>query len=245
MIVNSPRATSAAPTLMLWRRVKPVTLPGQVAAHELAADRDRHRHQQPDGDVAGAAPRSTSRPNAKKKIAAAKSRRPRSCCSIWSRTSLPDSRMPASSAPTASESPAASPERAPPMRDRQGAEQELLAVEPRARSRSIAWWAQRPTSRNATTNASAMAAVAAISSAAHRLAGRQRRRDAQEERDRQVLEDQDAQHEVGLVVGQAAQVEERPRDDAAARDVDQPGQQHRLGAGPEQGDAHRQAERRR
>ena len=70
--------------------------------------------------------------------------------------------MPASSAPTASESPAASASAAPPMAIARAPSSKLLAVEARG-DRSIAWWAQRPTIRNATTNASAMAAVATIS----------------------------------------------------------------------------------
>ena len=61
----------------------------------------------------------------------------------------------------------------------------------------------------------------AISSPPTDSPGGQGRGDAQEEGDGEVLEHQDAQHEVGLVVGQPAQVEERAGDDAAARHVDQ------------------------
>ena len=149
--------------------------------------------------------------------------------------------MPASSAPTASESPAASARAAPPSAIAR-APSSSCSRSRRGPIASIAWWAQRPTIRNATTNASATAAVADDLRPAHRLAGRQRGRHPQEDRDGQVLEDQHPEDEVGLVVAQAAQVEERPRDDAAARDVDQPGEQHRLRRGPEQDDPHRQAQ---
>ena len=53
--------------------------------------------------------------------------------------------------------------------------------------------------------------------AAHRVAAGERRGDPQEHGDRQVLEHEHAQHEVGLVVAQALHVEQGPGHDAAAR----------------------------
>ena len=59
---------------------------------------------------------------------------------------------------------------------------------------------------------------------------------AQEQGDGQVLEDQHPEHQVGLVVREPAQVEQGARDDAAARDVDEAGDEHglRTGAGERQ-----------
>ncbi len=130
MIVNSPRATRDEPTLTLCaagEARRPARQDTRRPAYRPPRSARRRPARAP--SLSRVSLRSTSSPNAKKKIAAAKSRSPSSCCSIWSRISEPESRMPARSAPTASESP-----RPPPARRRRSRSREPPAGAARGRA---------------------------------------------------------------------------------------------------------------
>ena len=133
--------------------------------------------------------------------------------------------MPAISAPIASDRPSSSATAAMPTRKPKTASRKNSSGS-RSSRRSSGRASQRDAASPAVTKASALADE-------HERLGRPaaaRGGEAEHERDREVLEDEDREHEVGLVVGEPAEVDQPLDRDRARGDVDAGGEDERREA---------------
>ena len=145
--------------------------------------------------------------------------------------------MPAMSAPIASERPSSSAIAAVPTRKPKVASRKSSSGS-RSSRRSSGLESQRDAASPAVMNPSAFATR--ISRLGDLAAAR--RREAEHQRDRDVLEDEDREHEVGLVVAEPAEVREPLHRDRARRDVDARGEDQRCGRRAERREPDDQAE---
>ena len=190
MIVNSPRATRAEPTLTLCRRVKPVARPATNPATSLP----------PTATGTATASQSAASPACAEVDLQAEGEEEDRGGEVAQAEELlldlvadlrPRQQDAGQQRADGLRQPAASPSAPPPIAIAR-APSRSCSRSRRGPMRSKTWCAQRPTSRNATTNPSARPAVAATSSPPTDSPVGEGGRDAQEEGDRQVLEDEDA-----------------------------------------------------
>ena len=241
MIVNSPCATSAAPALSPWRGVKPPRRPASMPTPTLPTSVAATAKQHDPADLARPCRESIVSANAKKNSAANTSRSAKNRCSISSRTPLSeriDARHQRADRLGHVELASRSRSSRSRTRTRRAGRTRARAGRAAGRSAPRASARRRAPRRRSTSAFAVTPAVDADAPAA-------RRDEAEHGGDRDVLEEQDREHEVGLVVGQATEVAQRLDCDRARRHVDARRDDDRREAEPERRDADERARARR
>ena len=180
---------------------------------------------------------SIERPKTKKNSAAKMSRKLKKRSSIWSRTDVSESTIPAIRAPIASERPSSSATAAQPTRNREHREQEELERQPV--ERAVEWPRKPP--RGCEPDRDEPERLGDEDERVRRPTAA-RSREAEHERDDEILEHEDRQHEVGLVVAQPAEVDQPLDGDRARGHVDARSQDERREAPAEGDHAHDEPE---
>jgi hypothetical protein len=204
--------------LKLCRRVRPPTSPATYPppTFPTSAATTAAARIQPTLPILAT---SIERPKTKKKSAAKTSRKLKKRSSISSRTDVSDRTTPAISAPIASDRPTS------------------LARQPVEQPIDQPAQPLRDGERGSDEGDRLADQGQRLTRGAAASGG-----EPEHEPDREVLRDQDRQHEIGLVVGQAAEVDEPLDGDRARGDVDRRGEDERAEADPERRDPDDQAE---